>query len=175
MKTALRSLLTRDRTFTVIALITLALTIGANSAIFSVINSVLLQPLPYPEPDRLVILYNTYPGVGVDKGANGSLDYFDRRELTDHFEDLSLIAFGSAAMGLDGAPERFPVQRSTPELFTLLRTQPMLGRTYTEEELEPGKDKVAVITHELWQRALGGDPDAIGETIHLDGDRKSVV
>src|ERR1700681_4913637 len=100
-------LLWKDKAFTVTALLTLALCIGANTAIFTVLNAVILNPLPYSEPDRLVSLYNIYPGVGVtDRGANGVPDYLDRKQMTDVFDSVALIGNGGYDMGMQGSPTR---------------------------------------------------------------------
>ena len=107
-------LLIKSPGFTLVALVTLALAIGANTAIFSVVRGVLLKPLAYPEPDRLVMLYNSYPGVGVEFGSNGVPDYLDRRKETSVFAGVSLIADDSFNLGAEGSPERVSGIRVTP-------------------------------------------------------------
>src|SRR3974390_2914122 len=112
-------LLLKDKTFNLIAVLTLALCIGANSSIFTVLHSVVLRPLPFPESGRLVTLYNRYPGVGVEKGSNGIPDYLDRKKETAIFEEISLIEFPGYDVGLDGSPERISGQRVTPSYFRM--------------------------------------------------------
>ena len=121
-------LLVREKGFTLTALLTVALCVGANSAIFTVLQSVLLRPLPYPEPERLVLMYNCYPGVSVQKGANSTPDYFDRRELKDVFEEVALIGFSGYDVGAEGSPERISGLYVTPSMFRMLRIAPQLGR-----------------------------------------------
>ena len=168
-------LLTRNKLFSSVALLTLALCIGANTAIFSVINAVLLRPLPYPESDRLVMLYNIYPNVGVDKGSNGIPDYLDRREETEIFDSLSLLQLQYYTVGTESAPLRVSGMRATPTVFSVFRTMPALGRPFNEEESEIGSDQVVVLGHDLWADMFGGSPGIIGQEIRLDGVPRQVV
>ena len=168
-------LLLKDKVFNIVALLTLALCIGANSSIFTVLHSVVLRPLPFPESERLVVLYNCYPGVGVKKGANAIPDYLDRKKLTDVFEQVSLIEFPGYDVGMDGSPERVPGQRVTPAYFRMLRVTPMLGRTFSEEEAVAGKDKVAILSNGLWKQMYGGRRDVVGQDIRLSGVPYKIV
>src|SRR5437879_1306949 len=128
-------LLWKEKAFTATALLTLALCIGANTAIFTVLNAVILNPLPFPEPERLVTLYNIYPGVGfTGRGANSAPDYPDRRELKDAFESVAMISGTGYDIGAEGAPIRIEGQPVTPSFFQVLRAAPMLGRAFAEEE-----------------------------------------
>jgi putative ABC transport system permease protein len=167
--------LARNRTFTAIALLTLCLCIGANTAIFTVLNSVLLTPLPYPEPDRLVLMYNCYPGVGVDRGASAMPDYADRRPEKDIFEEVALMRSRSMNVGSDGSPERVEGLGVTPSFFPLLKIQPTLGRVFTEEEGTPGNEKVVVLSYGLWQQMFAGDPGVLGQDVRLSGVQHSIV
>jgi hypothetical protein len=126
-------LLIKERGFSLTALFTLALCIGANAAIFTVIHSVLLRPLPFPGPDQLVVMDNRYPGVGVNRGANGVPDYLDRKK-EDAFEDVALVGFSGYDLGMEGSPERVPGLYVTPSFFCLLRASPARGRAFTEQE-----------------------------------------
>ncbi|MCP5111027.1 MAG: ABC transporter permease [bacterium] len=168
-------LLLKDKAFNVVALLTLALCIGANTAIFSVINSVLLRPLPYPESERLVTLYNSYPGVGAVKGANGAPDYMDRKQATDIFEELSIYNGRSFNVGAEGSPQRVRAVAVTPSFFRVLQVSPQLGRPFTEEEGVRGQDKVVILSHGLWQELFGGNPNAIGQDLRLSGRPYRVV
>ncbi len=168
-------LLSRNRGFTAVALLTLALCIGANSAIFTLVDAVVLRPLPYPDPDRLVLLYNSYPNVGATKGQNGVPDYLDRRRETDVFESLTLINRTSRNIGAEGSPRRISAARVTPTLFDTLGVHPALGRGFTEEEATIGKDQVAILSHQLWMEEFGGDPKAVGRSIRIEGTPFQVV
>src|SRR5258708_24857719 len=135
-------LLWKEKAFTATALLTLALCIGANTAIFTVLNAVILHPLPFPEPDRLVSMYNVYPGVGVtDYGANGVPDYLDRKQMTDVFDSVCLIGTDGFAVGDTGSPQRLNREYVTPSYFLALPVAPMLGRAFTEDDAVLGKDK----------------------------------
>ena len=168
-------LLLKDKTFNLVALVTLALCIGANTAIFSVINSVILRPLPYPEPDRLVEIFNAYPNAGVPRAANGVPDYFDRKKETDIFEEVTLYQGRSFNVGVEGSPARITGMAATPSYFRVLRIAPLLGRTFTEEEGQRGNDRVAILSRGFWQELYGGSADAIGKDIRLSGNLYSIV
>ncbi len=168
-------LLRKDKAFHVIALLTLALCIGANSSIFTVLHSVILRPLPFPDSGRLVMLYNRYPGVGVNKGSNGIPDYLDRKKETGVFEEISLIEFPGYDVGVESSPERVPGQRVTPSYFRMLRVAPLLGRIFSEDEARQGNDKVAILGYGLWKRLYGGRRDAMGQDIRLSGIPYKIV
>ena len=173
---ALRTL-RRTPGFTAVALLTLALCIGANTAIFGLIHGVLLRPLAFPESERLVTLFNIYPAVADSSdGENSPPDYFDRRAETDVFESLSLFNLQNYTVGEDGAPQRVLGARTTPTLFDVLRVQPAIGRPFTDADAEPGNDRVAVLGHGLWQEmfarvAGGARPDDQGRR-HRVRDRR---
>ncbi len=163
-------LLWKEPAFSLAALLTLALCIGANSAIFTVLHTVVLRGLPYPESGQLVQVYNLYPGVGVtDRGSNGVPDYLDRRKLTDVFSDVALIGSIGYNVGLDGSPHRIAGEYVTPSYFRLLGIQPLSGRTFTDEEATIGKDKVAILSEGLWKDQFAKSPDVLGKDIRLSG------
>jgi len=168
-------LLFKEKGFSLTALLTLALCVGANTAVFTVINSVLLRPLPFPASDRLVALYNRYPGVGVKKGANGVPDYLDRKQETSVFEEISLIGFSGYDLGLEGSPERVSGLYVTPSFFRMLRIPPLLGRSFAEEEAVLGKDKVVLLSYGLWKQKFGGDASALGKDVRLSGVLYKIV
>ncbi len=169
-------LLWKEKAFSITALVTLALCIGANTAIFTVLSAVVLNPLPFFEPGRLVTMYNIYPGVGfTDRGSNGTPDYLDRRKLTDIFDSVALIGHGGYDLGAQGSAQRIDGQYVTPDYFRVLRVQPALGRAFTEEEGVPGKDNVAILSHGLWKDLYGKDPGAVGKDIRLSGVQRRVV
>lgn len=168
-------LLLKERTFSATVLLTLAICIGANVAIFSVIHTVLLEPLPFHQPDRLVTVYNSYPGAGFPRAGNGTVDFFQRRDGIDAFQEVALFNGTGVTVGEAGSTERVSAVRLTPSLFPLLGVEPALGRTFTEEEMEWGNHRKVVLTHSYWQEQFGGDPAAVGRELRVDGLPFTVV
>jgi predicted permease len=169
-------LLFKQRAFTAPALLTLALCIGANTAIFTVLENVVLRGLPFPHPEELVTLYNVYPGVGLgERGANAIPDYLDRRPMTTVFRDVALIGSTGYEAGREGSPERIRGQYVTPSFFQVLGVRPLVGRTFTEEEAVLGKEKVAVLTEGLWKDMFARDPNIAGRDIRLNGALYRIV
>jgi putative ABC transport system permease protein len=168
-------LLWKHKAFSLAALLTLALCIGANTAVFTILNTVILKGLPFPDADRLVTIYNTYPGVGVEFGSNGVPDYMDRRKLTDVFEEVALIGYRGYDMGAEGSANRISAEYVTPSYFRVLRTQPILGRTFSEDEAVAGKDRVAILTESLWKEMFARDPNVLGREIRLSSISYSIV
>jgi predicted permease len=166
----------KDRGFTLTALVTLAVCIGANTAIFAVVNSVLLRPLPVPGSEQLVSIYNSYPGAGVVQASSGVPDYFDRLEQTDVFEELALYQTRGVTLGADGAdPQRLSAMAVTPSLFRLLRAQPVRGRIFDETEGEYGDHRKAIISYGLWQQHFAGSDGVVASTLRLNGEQHTVV
>ncbi|MBZ5727739.1 MAG: ABC transporter permease [Acidobacteriia bacterium] len=160
----------KDRAFTVTALATLALCIGANTAIFTVLHTVILNPLPFAEPDRLLTLYNIYPGVGfTDRGSNGVPDYLDRRQMSGVFDSVALIGENGYDTGAAGSPVRIAGQYVTPSFFRVLRVSPALGRPFTEDDAVYQKDKFAIISDGLWKDMFGRDRNIVGKDLRLSG------
>src|ERR1043166_9397180 len=125
-------LLWKEKGFTLTALATLALCIGANTAIFTVLHAVLLAPLPFAEPERLVSVGNVYPGAGITKSVQVSIpDYFDRKKMTDVFDSVALRTDQGFDAGGDGSPVRLDADLVTPDYFHVLRVEPMMGRPFT--------------------------------------------
>ena len=169
-------LLWKEKAFTITALATLALCIGANTAIFTVLNAVVLDPLPYPDSSRLVTMYNIYPGAGVtDGGANGVPDYVDRKAMTDVFQSLAIFRDTGFDVGAEGSPMRIDGQTVTPEYFHALGVAPALGRTFTPEDATLGKDKFAILSYGLWKDMYAGDRAVLGKTIRLSGVPYQIV
>ncbi|MFB3828442.1 MAG: ABC transporter permease [Bryobacteraceae bacterium] len=170
---ALRTLAARPG-FTAVALLTLAISIGANTAVFTVVNAILLRPMPFRDPAALVTLANTYPrgetGFGLD-------NYRDVLRHNTVFEGMALTQYASALLRTEGQEdlERILGTQVTPSFFTVLGVAPALGRAFLPEEDLPGQSKVAVISHGLWLRAFGGSPDAIGRALPIVGDSYTVV
>jgi putative ABC transport system permease protein len=168
-------MLAKSPLFTAVAVFTLALGIGANTAIFSVVNAVLLRSLPYEEPERLVVVWERFAFSASPRNMVSPANFLDWKEQAASFEQLA--AFRDAQMNLTGVgePEEVAVQRATAELFTTLGVSPVLGRTFAPEDAEPSAPPVAVLSHGLWQRRFGGNPDLVGRTINLDGNSVTVV
>ena len=168
-------LLVRDRAFSLTALLTLAVCIAANAAIFAVVNSVLLRPLPVPGAERLVLLYNSYPRAGVARATTGVPDYYDRLRETDVFEELALFNERGVTVGGDGRAERIAGMIGRPSLFRLLEAKPVRGRIFTEAEGEPGQDRKVILSHRLWQRNFAGQDSAIGQHLRINGEAYEIV
>jgi len=161
-------LLWKEKAFTATALLTLALCIGANTAIFTVLNAVVLHPLSFPEPDRLVAMYNIYPGVGVtENGANGVPDYLDRKQMTDVFDSVCLVGDDGYSVGEAGSPQRVNNEYVTPSYFRVLRASPMLGRAFTEDDAVLGKEKSVILSYGLWKEMFAKDPNILGKDLRL--------
>ena len=168
-------LLWRDRGFASAAILTLALCIGANGAIFAVINSVLLRPLAVPEPERLVVIYNSYPRAGVLRASNAVPDYYDRLRETDVFEELAPYNTRGVTIGIDGQPQRVLSMVARPSLLRMLRVQPVRGRIFTEDDGEIGREQKVVLTYSAWHQLFGAQESAIGSQLRINGVPHEVV
>lgn len=168
-------MLWREKAFTFAALLTLALCIGANTAIFTVLKAVILEPLPFAEPDRLVTMYNVYPGVGVERGANAVPDQLDREKLTDVFDSVALMGEEGFDAGSPGSITRIRGSIVRPSYFKVLRMTPSLGRPFTEEDAVIGKDRSAILTHALWKDMFNSDPGVLGRDLRLSGVPYKIV
>jgi predicted permease len=170
-------LLWKERAFAATAVVTLAVCIGANAAIFAVVNAVLLQPLPVPHAEQLVHMYNSYPGAGLEegRGSTGVPDYYDRLRETDVFEEQALYNPRGVTLSGNGEAQRLVGMVSTPSLLRLLQVRPIRGRIFTEEEGELGKTNKVILTYASWQQWFGGQDSAIGQTLRLNGNPFTVV
>jgi predicted permease len=167
--------LARTPVFTLATLVTLALGIGANTAVFSVINSVLLKPLPFPEPDRLIGVWQTAPGVNM-KDLNACIaDYFTYREDSKTFADVALWNGRAITVTEFTDPERVEGMNATFSLLRILGVHPMLGRDFTEKDNVNGSPDVLMLSYGYWQRRLGGDPKVIGRRIMADGSAREII
>jgi predicted permease len=171
---AARSLF-KDREFSAAAFLTLALCIAANTALFGVVHSVLLKPLPVPDSDRLVFIYNSYPGAGAERGGSGVPDYYDRVKGMTTLQSIALYDTRNRSTGENGRPERVLVMEATPSYFRVARVNAELGRTFAEPEGEPGHDDKVVLSHGYWQERFGGDRKVIGRELRLDGKPFTIV
>ena len=176
LKIAIR-LLRKDRGFAAAVLLTLGLCIAGNVAIFSIVHAVLIEPLPVPEPDRLVWMMNAYPNAlpGEGRVATTAPDYFDRLRDVDLFEEQALFQGRDFTIGSQGVPEQHSGVAVTPSYFRLVGIEPQLGRVFAEEEGEIGKEHKAVLSHALWQQLFGGDVEIVGRDLRLDGTPHEIV
>ncbi|HVQ39672.1 MAG TPA: ABC transporter permease, partial [Pyrinomonadaceae bacterium] len=159
--------------FTSIAVLTLALGIGANTAIFSIVNAVLLKPLPYPNAEQLVALSeNSLKAADISVAYP---DYLDWRAQNTVFQEMSARMPTGGVISGAHEPERVIGRLVTPNFFSTLGIQPMLGRAFTEAETVPGSPPLIVISYGVWQRQFAGDPDAIGKSITYNGEPWTVV
>jgi putative ABC transport system permease protein len=161
--------------FTAVAVITLAVGIGANAAIFSLINGVLLRPLPYPDSERLVDLSHTAPGIGLPKFQQSDATYLHYLHENRVFTGVAVYRETPVNLTGEGDPERLPAARVTPSLLAVLGVAPERGRGFTEEEGGPASEPVVLLGHDLWVRRFGADPEILGRTIQIDGVGTRVV
>ncbi len=168
-------LLVKDGAFTITALLTLAICIGANTAIFSIVRSVVLKPLPIPNADRIVWFHNNYPNAGATHGSSGVPDYYDRKAQMDTFEELALYRRQGATLGGKEGAVRLTTIRATPSFFRLVSARPALGRIFTEAEGEPGQEHEVILSSAFWQREYGGARDVVGQSIQLTGTPYRIV
>jgi putative ABC transport system permease protein len=173
---AIRSL-RNSRVFTFIAVVTLALGIGANAAVFAVTHAVLIRPLPWAEPDRLVRLWSSNPARGLAQFSISPADYMTWRQESRVFEGLAAFDRQRSAVlsGEGRQPEEVVIAPASAELFPLIGIAPELGRTFTTGEASPGGDNVAVLTDGFWRSALAGDAGVLGRSISLDGTLHTIV
>jgi predicted permease len=168
-------MLRKNLGFTTVAVLTLALGIGACTAIFSVADTILLRPLPYYQPDRLVTVTESLPRMGLDEVGVSPLEYLDYRNQNRAFSQVA--AYQSAGFNLTGdeEPLRVNAARISASAWPLLQVSPELGRTFTDEEERSGTDRVIVLSHELWRRNYGGNPNVLGKTVRLDEQPYTVI
>jgi putative ABC transport system permease protein len=168
-------MLLKNPGFTLIAVITLALGIGANAAIFSVINSVLLRPLPYPQPERLIWIWGTNPSADIKQESASLPDFADWKAQGRSFAAVGGFTNFSPILTDAGEPERLTGSLVTDGFFTTLGVSPQLGRAFTPDEDRPDNRRVVVLGHSLWQRRFSGDPGIVGRKIILNGNPYLVV
>jgi predicted permease len=168
-------MLARNPGFTAIAVLTLAIGIGASTAIFSVVDTVLLRPLPYQQPDKLVVVSETLPGMSMDEIGVSAAEYQDYRDRNRSFSQVA--AYESDGFNLTGAgrPLRVNAARLSASTFPLLGVSPELGRAFTQEEDGYGSSHVAVLSHALWEHQYGSDPNIMGKTVKLDEKPFTVI
>ncbi len=175
LRYSFRALLSRPA-FSTIAVLTLALGIGANTAIFSVLHGLFLAPLPYPDGERLVDVYNTYPTSSLQYAGTSIPDYLDRREQAESLDDLALYTGGSFNLAEAGSqPERLVGTRATPSLFNVLQSPAALGRVFDDSHGVIGQDKVVLLSQSLWRNRFNADPEIVGRELRLSGDTYRVL
>jgi putative ABC transport system permease protein len=167
-------MLVRAPAFTTIAVLALALGIGANTAIFSVVNKILLQPLPFKNPNELVIIWENATHLGFPKNTPSAANFADWRDQSTLFTGMVAMAPKDFNLTGVGEPERLDGRRVSATLFDLLGVQPRLGRRFLPEEDKPGT-RVVILSSGLWQRRFGGDPKIVGQSVNLNGESYSVV
>ena len=174
LRYGIRGLLKRPG-FTAISVITLALGIGANTAIFSVVNAVLLKPLQLRDPERLVMVWEDAAFAGFPRNTPAPANYVDWKTQNHSFEDMAASATASFNLTGDGEPERVSAYSITANFLPVLGVQPLLGRVFVPDEDRPGANKVTVLSYQLWQSRYGGDRQIINRNIQLDGEKYTVV
>jgi len=167
--------LVRAPLFTVITLITLTAGVGANTLVFSVLESVLLKPLPYPKPDELVGVWHTAAGLNIDNLNMSPSDYFIYREQGQTFQDIGLYQGDSVSITGTAEPEQVEALDVTDATLPLLGIPPMLGRTFTKQDDSPGAPDTVILSYGYWQRKFGSDPGVIGKTILVDGKSRQII
>jgi putative ABC transport system permease protein len=177
LKFAIRHLL-KSPGFTSIAILIMALGIGANSAIFSVVHAVLLEPLPYSDPDRLVQIWHVPPQSsfpGMTQFAVSAANFLDWQKQNDVFSEMALYSGASYDITGQGKPGTMVASTVTSNFFSVLGVQPIHGRVFLPEEDQPGKNKEIILTYKLWQSRYGSDPNVVGRTVTLDGTPYLIV
>src|SRR5262245_9066276 len=160
--------LIKNPSFSITAVLVLALGVGASAVMFSVVNSVLLRPLPYPNADRIVAVWEDATTVGFPKNTPAPANFLDWRNQNRVFSQMSALASTTAVI-TRGEPEEVMAQRVTADFFPVLDVKPQIGRPILPEDDTPESARVVVIGHSLWQRRFGGEPSIIGKTIELSG------
>ncbi|HYK91858.1 MAG TPA: ABC transporter permease [Acidobacteriota bacterium] len=167
--------LARAPLFTIVAVTTLSVGIGANSAIFSVVNTVMLKPLPFKDPERLVGVWHKAKGLGFDEINQGPAFHFTYREENRVFEDVGMWGYASASVTGIAEPEQVAALSVTESMLPILGVQPILGRTFSAADDSPGSPETVILTYAYWQRKFGGDPGVIGRKLVIDGKPRDVI
>lgn len=171
-------LLWKDPSYAITAILTLAVCLGANVAIFTIVNSVLLKPLPVPDSDRILLMANQYPKVGTGVAiftASGVPDYYDRLRDVKVFEEQAMYKTTTETIEVDGVPEQIRGMGATPSLFRLLHVPPLEGRIFDESEGEVGNEQKVILSYGLWQQLYAGRSSGIGQDVRLTGRPFRVV
>ena len=167
--------LAKDRSFTATVLLTLAICIGANAAIFSIVRSVLLRPLPVPDPQELVYIFNSYPNAGVERASNGVPDYYDRLAAMPSLEELAVYRRAGAILGSDTGAERVTQLSATPSLLRMLGVKPILGDIFQEADAQTGNDMKVLISEGMWRTRFAARPDIVGQQMRINSVNRTIV
>ncbi len=160
----------KDWRFAAMVMLTLSVCIGVNTALFTIINSVLLQPLPVPDADSIALMANRYPKAGVtDSNNSGGADYYDRLRDVTALQDQAMFNSVAFTLNDNASPERVSGMAATPSLFRLLRVAPALGRAFTDNEGEIGSAQKVMLSYGLWQKLYAGDASILGHDLRLNG------
>jgi len=168
-------ILLKQPAVTLVAVVTLALGIGANTAIFSLVNSILLRPLPFREPDRLVLMLQASPKLGLNSWGVSQADFAAYRDQNRSFESIALFNRSAVNLTGEGEPERVPITNVTADFFKVFGVNPLLGRTFIEGEDAQGKNSVCVISYAFWQRRFGGAQNVVGRMLDLNNTPTQIV
>ncbi len=169
-------LLLKNKGFAAVAVLALALGVGANTAIFSLVNGVLLRPLPFPNPDQIVYFEGRNPSQGITDSNISLPDFMDWAQQNDLFASIAAFYTGNANLGAEGAePERVPRTGVTSGFFNVLGVQPFLGRTFVADDDKPNTQTVAIISHGLWKRRFGSDPGIIGRQVQISARPITII
>ncbi len=175
MKSAARSL-TRTKGYTLTVIITLSACIAVNVAIFAIVNSVLLRPIPVPNAQQIVLMSNRYPKAGVpDQYISSSGDYYDRLKYVTALQDQAEFRFADQTLTINGMPEQARGMIATPSIFPLLQVQPLVGRAFTQAEGEIGNEQKVILSYGLWQELYAGNRNVLGRDLRLSGRPFTIV
>lgn len=175
LRVAVRSL-RKDAGFTVTVMVTLALCIAVNTAVFAIVHSVLLRPLPVPRADEILLMANQYPRAGADNSTNsGAADYYDRLQAITTLQQQAMFDSTDLTIDLNGKPERVTAMTATPSLFKLLEVTPLIGRTFHEEEGEIGAEREVILSFGLWRQMYGGAEDVLGKEMRINSRQYKIV
>lgn len=174
LKFAVRQLL-KNPGFTIVAVLTLAICLGANVSIFAVIDSILVRPLPFPESNQLVTMFNTYPKAGIERSRASLANYYERRGNLPVFSEIAILRQDTAIVGETGATAPEPLLRVSPEFFRVLGVSPVLGTTFTDEEMTYQTDGVVILTDSYWRHKFNADPKILGRQLRVDGLQKTIL
>ncbi len=167
--------LLRSPAFSLIALATLAIGIGANTAIFSLVNGILLKPLPYDHPDELVGVWHSAPGLGFDQVNQSPALHYTYVDEGQSFAEIGMWKNGTASVAGIDEPEQVQVMRVTEGTFRALRVQPVLGRRFSAEDDTPGTPETVILSYDYWQTRFGGDPQILGKSVRVDGTPREII
>ena len=165
----------KNQGLTFVVVLSLAIGIGANSAVFSVVDALLLRPLPYPQPDRLANIWLHSPGIGIYRDWPSPGEYQDLQQENHSFDEMAIANLDKMTLTGHGQPQRIDIMKASSSLFHLLGGKPLLGRLFLADEDKPGRPPVVILTYGIWRRLFGADPGIVGESVMLDGVTRVVA